>query len=158
MKEHQPDTPAKRALWTRLFWFFAGAGVNYLLIATPFKYLKAHSDLSTGSIAACSMAVSATFFFLWNYFINFRSDSRKRDALARYLAAVVALWAISSLILSTFKRFDAHMSVTLGKYPLDLDIVATQACFGWLKFIVYHKWVFPVAKTKPVGEAKVSVG
>jgi hypothetical protein len=149
MEQHREATKAKKALHQRLFWFLAGAGVNYLLISTPFNYLKTHTALGVGVISACSMGVSASFFFLWNYFINFRTDSRKRDALARYLTAVVVLWAISSLVLWTFKQFDAHMSLRLGSKAIDLDIVATQACFGWLKFIIYHKWVFPVAKDEP---------
>lgn len=139
---------------TRLLWFFAGAGVNYLLISTPFKYLRTHTELPVWVIAACSIGVSTTFFFLWNYFVNFRTDSRKRDALARYVTAVIALWAMSTVLLTVFKHFDANLSLNLGRLPIDLDVVATQICFGWLKFIVYHKWAFPVGKVQPGGVAK----
>src|SRR5450432_1347641 len=55
----------------RLVWFLAGAGVNYLLISTPFKYLSAHTTLPIWEKSACSFAVSTAFFFGWNYFINF---------------------------------------------------------------------------------------
>ena len=131
---------------TRFLWFLAGAGVNYLLIATPFKYLKAHTDLPIWAIAPCSMAVSATFFFAWNYFINFRTDSRKRDALRRYLTAVVCMWLLSSALLTGLKHFDANMAFSLARFPLDLDIVATQFFLSGLKFMLYHKWVFPLPK------------
>ena len=142
----------------RLFWFFAGAGVNYLLIAKPFKFLQEHTALPLIAISACSMAVSTTFFFFWNYFVNFRTDSRKRDALARYVIAVAIMFTLSSLILTFFKTFNANMRFNLGKFPLDLDVVATQACLGWLKFIVYHKWAFPAAKSEPAAVTEPSEG
>ena len=140
--------PAKssRTLRWRMFWFLAGSGVNYLLIATPFKYLHTHTTLSVWQISACSTAVGTVVFFLWNYFVNFRTDSRKRDALARYLTAVAMLYVMSTTLLTLFKHFDAHLALNLGRFPIDLDVVATQLCLSWLKFIVYHKWAFPVAK------------
>ncbi len=130
----------------RLVWFLAGAGVNYLLISTPFKYLSAHTTLPVWAIAACSLAVSTSFFFGWNYFINFRTNVRKRDALGRYLLAVGVMWLLSSGTLTLFKHYDAHLAMNLGRFPLDLDIIATQFLFSGLKFVLYHKWVFPLPK------------
>ena len=139
---------SKQTLRSRLFWFFVGAGVSYLFIATPFKYLKAHTNLSVAAISACSVGLSTVFFFVWNYFINFRSDARRRDALARYLMAVVVLWALSSTTLTLLKHVDFHFGLSLlGKFPIDLDIVATQCFIGGFKFLVYHRWVFPVSKS-----------
>jgi putative flippase GtrA len=134
----------RQALRMRLFWFIAGAGLNYLLIATPFKWFKLHTTMPTWGIAACSMAVSACFFFLWNYFINFRTHSRKRDALPRYLAAVLCMWALSSTLLTLLKHNDWNLSLAMGRFPIDLDVVATQFFLAGLKFFLYHKWVFPV--------------
>ena len=47
MKDLSDVEPPKRRqkVRTRFLWFLAGAGVNYLLIATPFKWLKANTDL-----------------------------------------------------------------------------------------------------------------
>lgn len=137
----------------RFIWFLVGGVVNYLLIAKPFKYLQAHTTLSLDAISYCSMGVSAVCFFFWNYFVNFRTDSRKRDSLARYIVAVIVVWAISSNLLKFFKGFDSHMRFNLGNFPIDLDVVATQACLGWLKFIVYHKWAFPAPKAESVADA-----
>jgi len=150
-KSEKPDESSKprQTMRQRLFWFFVGAGVNYVLIATPFKYLDQKTEMPVWAVAACSMGVSTTFFFLWNYFVNFRTDSRKRDAFARYLTAVIILWAMATTILTLFKSFNANIVFHLGKFSLDLDVIATQACLGWLKFIVYHKWAFPVAKAEP---------
>ena len=137
-------------LRSRVFWFLAGAVVNYLFIATPFKYLKTHTGLSVTAISACSVGLSTAFFFLWNYFINFRSDARRRDALARYLVAVVMLWALSSSVLSLLKQVDFHLALSVaGRIPIDLDIVATQLFIGWFKFLIYHRWVFPAGKPEP---------
>ena len=149
MKDLSDSEPPKhrQMVRTRFLWFLAGASVNYLLIATPFKYLKTHTGLPIWAIAACSLAVSTTFFFAWNYFINFRTDSRKRDALRRYLTAVVLMWLLSSTTLTVLKHFDAHMAFSLARFPLDLDIVATQFFLSGLKFFLYHKWVFPLPKT-----------
>lgn len=143
----------------RLFWFIAGSAVNYLLISTPFKWLKLHTDLPLWAISACSIGISTTFFFGWNYFVNFRTDTRKRDALPRYLAAVALMFSLSSATLTILKHFDAHMAFSLGRFPLDLDIVATQFFLAGLKFYLYHKWVFPAARLKaPAKEAVAAAG
>src|SRR5678815_5005605 len=99
------ETTPRQALCSRFLWFMAGAGVNYLLISTPFNWLEAHPTLPRLAISACRMAVASSFFFVWNYFVNFRSDVRKRDALPRYVAAVVFMWALSSATLATLKSF-----------------------------------------------------
>ena len=97
-------------------------------------------------LRVAAVAVSTTFFFIWNYFINFRTDLRKRDALPRYVAAVAAMWLLQSGILSAFKYFNVHSNVYLGHVPIDLAIVATQFLPSGLKFYLYHKWVFPLPK------------
>ena len=63
----EPAKPSRTLRW-RMFWFLAGSGVNYLLIATPFKYLRTHTTLPVWQISACSIGVGTVFFFLWNYF------------------------------------------------------------------------------------------
>jgi hypothetical protein len=137
----------RQSLQSRLFWFFAGAGVSYLLISTPFKLLRTHYPaLPIWAVSACSIGVSTGFFFVWNYFVNFRTDSRKRDAFARYLGAVVLMWILSSSVLTALKHFDAKMAFNLGRFPLDLDIIATQFFLAGLKFFLYHKWAFPLPK------------
>ena len=149
MKDLSDVAPPKQRQMVRkrFLWFLAGAGVNYLLISTPFNYLTKTAGFPIWAAVPCSMAVSATFFFLWNYFINFRTDSRKRDALRRYLMAVVCMWALSSGLLYFLKQFDARMAFNLGRFALDLDIVATQFFLSGLKFFLYHKWVFPLPKS-----------
>src|ERR1700744_2350626 len=91
-----PAAPARQELRSRLFWFVAGSVVNYLLISTPFHWLKAHTHLPVRAISACSLGISSLFFFFWNYTLNFRTDARKRDAFVRYVCAVVLMWFLSS--------------------------------------------------------------
>ncbi len=143
----------QQMLRSRIFWFFAGATVNYLLIATPFKWLRTHTELPIWGVSACSLGVSTTFFFSWNYFINFRTDSRKRDALARYLTAVACMWFLSTGTLTLLKHFNMNLALSLGRFPLDLDIVATQFFLSGLKFFLYHIWVFPLPKEGARGES-----
>ena len=149
----EPKPPTKsQTLKRRILWSLAGAVVNYLLIALPFKYLNAHTDWPTWLKSACSAGVGAVFFFFWNYFVNFRTDSRKRDALARYLLAVGCMWALSTATLTLLKHFNAHLAFNLGRFPLDLDIVATQFFLSGLKFFLYHVWVFPLPKEPAIGK------
>jgi putative flippase GtrA len=152
MKDLSDIEPPKRRqkVRARFFWFLAGAVVNYLLILTPFKWLRLHHpDWPLLAISACSIGVSASFFFVWNYFINFRGDSRKRDALPRYIGAVILMSGLSTCLLTFLKHHNAHMAFSVGKIALDLDIVATQFFLSGLKFFLYHKWVFPLPKETP---------
>lgn len=148
MKQLTPEdhVPPRQALRMRFFWFLAGAGLNYLLISTPFQWLQANTSLPIPALAACSVGVATTFFFFWNYFINFRTERRKRDALPRYVSAVACMWLLSSTVLTVLKHFNAEMAFSVVRIPLDLDIVATQFFLAGLKFFLYHKWVFPVPK------------
>jgi hypothetical protein len=138
--------PNRQALQTRFFWFLAGSGVNYLLISTPFKWLHAYTALPVWVVSGCSVAVGTSFFFVWNYFVNFRTDVRKRDALPRYIVAVVIMWLVQSGILTALKHYNFQLAFSIGRFPLDLDIIATQFLPSGLKFYLYHKWVFPLPK------------
>jgi hypothetical protein len=147
------DSPKpKPALYTRVFWFLVGAAINYILIAVPFKYFTDHTSWPDWAKAACSLAISTSIFFPWNYFVNFRTDARKRDAFPRYLAVVLVIYAISTTLLSIFKGVDAGMPpLRIGSHVLDLDVITMQLCLGWVKFLVYHKWAFPEAKEPSAG-------
>ncbi len=134
-----------------------GAAVNYLLISTPFRYLSAHTSLPLWAVSACSVGVGTTFFFLWNYFVNFRTNVRKRDALPRYLGAVLCMAFLSSCLLTALKHFNFKMALQLGRFPLDLDIVATQFFLSGLKFFLYHVWVFPLPKSDVASAAPAAV-
>ena len=132
-----------QALGSRLAWFAAGAGINYLLIATPFAWLEAHTRLPIWLISMLSVGSGTLFFFAWNYFLNFRTHRPKGAVLARYLPTVAALWLLSSGVLTGLKHVDAHLAFSVGALDLDLDVVGTQVFVAGLRFLLYHKWVFP---------------
>ena len=141
-----PPPKRRQQARARFAWFVGGSVLNYLLILLPFQWLRAHTGLPLLAISACSIAVGATFFFIWNYTINFRGDSRKRDALPRYLGAVLLMSALSSGLLTVLKQHDSNHAFSLLGHALDLDIVATQFFLSGLKLFLYHKWVFPLPK------------
>lgn len=146
MPNEAPPGNKNRTLQRRIVWFLAGSVLNYLLIATPFKYLRAYTELPVWQVSAASIGVGTLFFFLWNYFVNFRTDSPKRAAFGRYLVAVPFFYVMSTVLLTTFKHVNAQFAANLGAFPIDLDVVVTQLCLAWLKFLVYHKWAFPAPK------------
>ena len=113
-----PPPKRRQQARARFAWFVGGSVLNYLLILLPFKWLRAHTGLPLLAISACSIAVGATFFFIWNYTINFRGDSRKRDALPRYLGAVLLMSALSSGLLTVLKQHDSHHAFSLLGHAL----------------------------------------
>jgi hypothetical protein len=137
-----------QSLRSRLFWFAAGAGVNYLLIATPFTWLSANTRFPIWAISACSVGFSSVFFLAWNYFVNFRTEASRPLVLARYLSAVVVLWLLSSAVLTALKHVDARLAFDIGGTALDLDIIGTQCFLSGLKFLLYHRWVFPLTRAR----------
>ena len=141
-------------LRARLFWFGAGAVLNYVLISTPFNWLETHTTLPIWAISACSVGVSTALLFVWNYFVNFRTDVRDRMVLVRYVAAVVLLWALSSSVLTALKHIDARLAFNVAGTAIDFDIVGTQCVLAGLKFLLYHKWVFPQGAAPGSGSAR----
>ncbi len=142
---HPRESRQKELHW-RLFWFVVGAGVNYLLISSPLGWLKTHTQFPIWAIVACSLATSTTLLFVWNYFVNFRSSLRKREALPRYLAAVGFMYVLQWITLTLMKHHNGHLALNLFGHPLDLDILGSQALLAGVKFPLYHKWAFPVPK------------
>ena len=131
-----------------MLWFAVGAALNYALIATPFRYLSVHTSLPVWAMSACSVGVAAAFFFAWNFFVNFRTEALARTVLPRYCAAVIAMWLVSAVILTGLKHFNAGLDFAVGNLPIDLDVLGTQCVLGGVKFLLYHKWVFPSGPAK----------
>ena len=152
---HMPgsaEQSSKQSIGVRFLLFLAGAVLNYLLISTPLKYLKHnHPGLPDMVTTGLSVIVGMSFFFLWNYFVNFRTGSRKRDALVRYIIAAATLGGLQWLVLWTFTHLDKNPYVYLGALHfiglsalhINRDVVAAQLCLGGFKFLVYHYWAFP---------------
>lgn len=145
MQTTRAAAPRKQSVSLRFALFLVGGVVNYLLISAPLAYLKHHHPAMPEFVkVGLSVTVSTTFFFFWNYFINFRTGSRKRDALVRYLIAAGSLWALQWLILWALNGIDEHP--LLWAFKINRDVVATQFCLGGFKFLIYHYWAFPAHK------------
>jgi hypothetical protein len=59
---------------------------------------NAHRAADLGTVSV-QHGCQRLFLLRWNYFVNFRTDSRKRDALPRYIAAVIACGRFSRPLL-----------------------------------------------------------
>ncbi len=137
-------TRSRQILARRLFWFMAGAGFSYLMITTPFDWLKKHTHFPVLLISACSYTVSTCLFFLWNYFVNFRTDVQKHEAFYRYLAAVVLMACLNSLLLAFLELWHPYSG-----HGVHFNVIATQFLLAGPKFALYHKWAFPPAAAAP---------
>jgi hypothetical protein len=136
-----------QGLRSRVLWFIAGAIANYLLISTPFRWLAANTVLPVWAISACSVGIAAVFFFLWNFYVNFRTEARTETVVRRYLLAVIVMWLLSSGVLTMLKQVDVNLAVSIAGHALDFDVIGTQFIFGGLKFFLYHTWVFPAGRS-----------
>ena len=99
----------------------------------------------SGPSSACSIGVSASFFFLWNYFINFRTDRRKRDA-CRATSRAVALH-VGALLRHAHSRSSTstRTSPSASAASRSISTSSPRSSFlAGLKFFLYHKWVFPL--------------
>jgi putative flippase GtrA len=136
----------RQPLRSRLLWFGVGAVLNYILIATLYKWVSGwHWPAWVAS--ACSVGVATSFLFAWNVLVNFRSERKAKTALPRYVAAVVFMWICSSAVLTLLKRIDMNLASSLGGIQLDFDVIGMQCFLAVLKFTIYHKWVFPSSRT-----------
>jgi len=89
---------------------------------------------------ALSAASTAFVFFLWSYFINFRTSRVWKNCLGRYIACVLLALLMNYLIgLFGLKHFG---STWLARFAV---IGVVQSFTGCIKFLLYHFWVFPYA-------------
>ncbi len=89
---------------------------------------------------AFSAASTALVFFLWSYFINFRTSRVWKNCLGRYIACVLLALFINYLIgLFGLKHFG---TTRLARFAV---IGVVQSFTGGIKFLLYHFWVFPHA-------------
>jgi hypothetical protein len=126
----------------RLLWFGVGAVLNYVLMATTFKWLSAYTHWPVWASSASSVGVATIFLLAWNVLVNFRGNGRVVTILPRYLSTVVGIWLLSSVVLTGLKHIDINLVAAIGNIPLDFDVIGTQCFLAGLKFTLYHKWVF----------------
>lgn len=87
---------------------------------------------------ALSVATTAVIFFIWSYFVNFRTARGWKECLPRYLGCLLICNALNYLIvLSGIKKFGA------GFWTAYVVIVVVYSLTGCVKFVLYNYWVFP---------------
>lgn len=138
-----PQQP-KQPLVARLGFFVLG-GVGSTTINSSILDLTRHYLGWPYSLGyAVSVASTAAIFFLWSYFINFRTSLVWKNCLGRYIACVLLALLINYLIgVCGLKQFG---STRLARF---IVIGIVQSFTGGIKFLLYHFWVFPYAEAQP---------
>ena len=141
------DTPAaakspqpKQPLTTRIGFFVLGGlgstSLNWSVLHFATHILGWPQDYGF----ALSTVSTAFVFFLWSYFVNFRTSRVWKNCLGRYIACQLLIILMTYLIGRSGLR---HFGPTpFLKY---LVILVVQSFTGSIKFFLYHLWVFPHA-------------
>jgi len=122
------------------FFVLGGVGstaVNSSILNAALHFL--HWNYAAGyALSACSTAV---IFFLWSYFINFRTSLVWKNCIGRYITCFLLALLFNYLIgLSGLKHFGSSNLMRI------LVIGVVQSFTGGIKFLLYHFWVFPYAE------------
>lgn len=135
MEKHQ-------SIVSRLLWFAVGGGLSVGINASIFFLLRDRLGWPASGALAVSLVVVTTVFAIWNYRLNFRTSRDWRECLARYLAAVGFCFALNYAIGLTGIQ-------QLGSTPLRVFLVlfTVQVLVSGVKFLLYHRWVYPRAAT-----------
>lgn len=136
-----PSDARPQSLPERLGWFLVGGLLSNSLNYAPFEFLRSVLHFSEWGALAISFTFATTVFAIWNYKVNFRTSSGFRECLPRYLAVLLICTGISYLItLAGIKQWGQ------GKLMAFLIMFSVQTPIAALKFVVYHKWVYPSAR------------
>lgn len=122
--------------------FFAiGGAFSSGLNTGIFKLCSAVLHFPKWGALAVSIVITAVVFFLWSYYVNFRTSQVWRNCIGRYLTCVAACQAINYAVAFT----------CIGIWGSEwkkvwLINVAVMSVTGGVKFLLYHFWVFPAGR------------
>lgn len=134
--EHQlPGAARPQSLRSRLLWFGVGGVIGYALNAGPFYLIEQHLAWPRWLAYAASLTFQTVIFFLWNYFINFRTPASWGPCAGRYIATVLVFYA-SNYALAQL----GFWVMPEWRYAV---IAVVPAMLAGIKFGLYHWWVFP---------------
>ncbi|HEX4086766.1 MAG TPA: GtrA family protein [Chthoniobacteraceae bacterium] len=143
----QPAQP-KQPLVSRLGFFVLGGVGSTLINSSLLELAKDRWAWPYAAGYAFSTASTAVIFFLWSYFVNFRTSRVWRNCLGRYLCCVIAAQLLNYLIgLCGLRQFGSTHLMRI------LVIGVVQSFTGGIKFLLYHFWVFPHAEQPRGAEA-----
>jgi hypothetical protein len=151
MKPHiEPETVAPDAWLTnwyrhplvrRVFWFGVG---GVLSIAGNYGLLQLFMHglgVSQGVGYAFSLALMTIFTFAWSYLVNFRTSAAWRLCAQRYLATLLFCTGINYVLARAgFRIFPGYTAAV---------IAAVQVGVAFIKFGIFHFWVFPGKTIEP---------
>jgi hypothetical protein len=131
----------KQPLVARLGFFvlggFGSAFTNFLILTVAKRFLHWHDNAAY----ALSAGSTAVVFFLWSYFINFRTSLVWKNCIGRYLICFLLALLMNYLIgVTGLKHYGSTRLLQL------LVIFTVQSFTGGIKFLLYHFWVFPYAE------------
>lgn len=138
-----------QSLLSRLFWFGVGGGLSVAINWSIYYVFEGRLGWPKGEAFAVSLGVVTLVFAIWNYRINFRTDHGFRECLARYLVAIALCFALNYVItMSGIKHFATSKVIEYG-------IIATvQVLVSGVKFVLYHRWVYPRAASPVLSETR----
>jgi len=140
------STRRKQTLYERIAWFLAGGVFSPSLDTGLTWLLVTELHLTPRGAYPLGVLVTAVVFFLWNYYVNFRTASIWKHCAGRYLLAFTACWAFTSLLGSLGIH---HLSEGHQWSLIWVIATVTKLLTGPLKFALYHFWVFPHGKPQP---------
>jgi putative flippase GtrA len=130
----------KQPLVARLGFFVIGGVGSTTLNSSILNLAKHYWGWPDALGYALSVASTALVFFLWSYFINFRTSRVWKNCLGRYIACVLLALLINYVIgICGLKRYG---STNVSRF---IVILIVQSFTGGIKFLLYHFWVFPYA-------------
>lgn len=133
----------RHPLVRRIFWFGVGGVLsiagNYGLTQLGMRELH----LSKTSAYRFGLAAMTGFTFAWSYFVNFRTSTAWHLCAGKYVVTLAGCYGISCLL--------GPIGFRLLPTQTALVIAGVQIGVAFLKFGIFHFWVFP--RDLP-GEAK----
>lgn len=146
-----PPSKPKQPLPARIGFFLLGGIASASLNSTILEFARDHLKWPNSGGYALSAASTAAVFFLWSYFVNFRTSRVWKNCLGRYLAVVLLALLINYIIaLCGLKTYGST------KLLRAIIIFIVQSFTGSIKFLLYHFWVFPHADD-PVKEENAAL-
>jgi hypothetical protein len=138
------DRPiVKQTLFSRVLWFGVGGGLSTALNVIPFELLRKTLSWPDAACYAVTLTLVTAVFAVWNFYLNFRTNHSLRSCTARYLACIALCQAINyCIVISGLKAWGNDWLTRC------LIIGVVQVGMGGLKFLLYHLWVYPPAKSE----------
>jgi putative flippase GtrA len=147
--ESDTATPKpKQPLVARLGFFVLGGVGSTAVNSSLLNFATVHLHWPTVLGYAFSASSTAVIFFLWSYFINFRTSRVWKNCMGRYIACFLLALLINYLIAVSGLK---HFGSTNVSRVIVIGIV--QSFTGGIKFLLYHFWVFPHAEDPAPREA-----